>query len=214
MSDIAIYGAGGFGRETALLIQQLSQADESWNLVGFFDDGLKKGTLIDSLPVLGGILELNSYVQPLGVVMAIADPATRRARVESVTNRRITFPVISHPTALMGSSSNGFGQGVIITAGVILTTGIRIGDFSIINLATTIGHDVTLGAFSSIMPQCSISGNVDIGSGAFVGAGARIIQGVSLGANCVVGAGAVVTKSFLDGSRVVGIPARPIDTTS
>lgn len=214
MSDIAIYGAGGFGRETALLIQQLSQADESWNLVGFFDDGLKKGTLIDSLPVLGGIIELNSYAQPLGVVMAIADPATRRARVESVTNRKITFPVISHPTALMGSSSNGFGQGVIITAGVILTTDIRIGDFSIINLATTIGHDVTLGAFASIMPQCSISGNVAVGSGTFVGAGARIIQGVSMGSNCVVGAGAVVTKSFPDGSKVVGIPARPIDTTS
>lgn len=214
MSDIAIYGAGGFGRETALLIQQLSQTDESWNLIGFFDDGLKKGAMVDSLPVLGGIEELNNYTQPLGIVMAIADPANRRTRVEGIINRKVTFPAISHPSALLGSPSNSFGHGVIITAGVILTTGVRIGDFSIINLATTIGHDATVGEFTAIMPQCSISGNVTIGNGTYIGAGARILQGVTLGADCVVGAGAVVTQPFPNGSKVVGVPARAIDTTA
>lgn len=214
MSDIAVYGAGGFGRETALMIQQIAQSGEDWNLVGFFDDGIKTGSLVDSLPVLGGMNELNEYPTPLSVAMAIADPQVRQGCVQRITNKGIRFPILIHPSAGAGSTMNVLERGVLITAGVILTTGIRIGEFAIVNLGATIGHDASIGNFSSIMPQCSISGNVAIGSGTFVGAGARIIQGVSMGSNCVVGAGAVVTKSFPDGSKVVGIPARPIDTTS
>ncbi len=208
MKDLAIFGAGGFGRETAWLIQEVNQVRDSWNLLGFFDDGRKLGTLVDGLPVLGGISELNEYPGHLDVVIAIADPAVRQSLVSKITNKRVGYPSVIHPTALIGAPGNVIGRGCIITAGVILTTGIGIGDFSILNLSTTIGHDVVLEPYTSIMPQCSISGNVRIGTGCFVGAGARILQGVSLGEGCVVGAGAVVTKNFPARARVVGVPAR------
>ena len=40
MKDIAIYGAGGFGREIACLIQMINKSEKKpkWNIVGFFDD--------------------------------------------------------------------------------------------------------------------------------------------------------------------------------
>ena len=46
MKDIAIYGAGGFGREVACMIKHINEsADEPiWNLVGFFDDGKQNCT--------------------------------------------------------------------------------------------------------------------------------------------------------------------------
>lgn len=210
MSDIAVYGAGGFGRETALMIQQIAQAGEDWNLVGFFDDGVKPGTLVDSLPVLGGMKELNAYHGPLSVAMAIADPQVRLGCVTRITNKGIRFPVLIHPSANTGSTMNVLDRGVLITGGVILTTGIRIGEFSIVNLGTTIGHDASIGPYASIMPQCSISGNVSLAAGTFIGAGARILQGVSLGEDTVVGAGAVVTKPFPRNSRLLGVPAQHI----
>ena len=42
MKDIAIYGAGGMGRETACLIERINKASPKtiWNLIGFYDDGL------------------------------------------------------------------------------------------------------------------------------------------------------------------------------
>lgn len=45
MKDIAIYGAGGFGREIACLIMIINGSLEQpeWNLIGFFDDGRHKG---------------------------------------------------------------------------------------------------------------------------------------------------------------------------
>lgn len=210
MKDIAVYGAGGFGRETAWLIQEIAQRDESWNLVGFFDDGLKSGTLVDDLPVLGGLTELNQHTESLDLVVAIADPQIRARCVKSIANGKVHFPAVIHPSVLKGAPGNSFGKGCIVAAGVILTTGITIGDFAIVNLATTLGHDVKLGSFSSVMPQCSISGNVTIGQRVFVGAGARVLQGIGVGEDSVVGAGAVVTKSFPESSRLIGIPAQHI----
>ncbi len=36
--NIAIYGAGGFGKEVACLIDRINDNGGKWNLIGFFDD--------------------------------------------------------------------------------------------------------------------------------------------------------------------------------
>lgn len=210
MRDIVVYGAGGFGREMALLIQQVNQVNDSWNLLGFFDDGVKKGTLVDQLPVLGGIRELNEYVGPLSLILGFADPSLRQSLVGRIENRKVTFPTIVHPTAITGAETNVLGNGCVIQAGVIMTTGIALEDFVIVQGATTIGHDAHLGAYTIIMPGCSISGNVRIGARTMMGTGARILQNLILGQDCIVGAGAVITKSFPEGARLVGVPAKSI----
>ena len=47
MNNIAIYGAGGFGREVACLIKRINEKSPTWNLIGFFDDDPKlKGQMI------------------------------------------------------------------------------------------------------------------------------------------------------------------------
>lgn len=207
MTDLAIYGAGGFGRETALMIEQINAACPKWKLLGYFDDGLEKGAEVNGLPVLGGIAEVNTYAQPLSLVVAVADPGQRRKLVETIQNGNLSFPVLAHPSASLGSVTNFFGEGCIITAGCILTTDIVLGDFSIVNLTSTIGHDVKVGSFCSIMPGCNISGNVQIGEATMMGTGARILQNLTIGKSCRIGAGAVVTKTFGDGLTLIGVPA-------
>ncbi|MDZ4715784.1 MAG: acetyltransferase [Cytophagales bacterium] len=207
MKKIAIYGAGGLGRETALLIQQINMHSNKWELLGFFDDGLKKGEKVNNWTVIGGMDEVAKVDSPLDLVVAIADSQARMRVVEKIYNRIIEFPTLVHPTCLRGDGNNTFGNGCILSAGVILTTGISLGKFTIVNLQTTIGHDVKMGAFVTVMPGCSISGNVQIGPGSMIGTGARILQNLRLGSLCKVGAGAVVTSSFTDGKIIVGIPA-------
>ena len=53
---------------------------------------------------------------------------------------------------------------------------------------------------------------ISIGSGAWIGAGAIIMADV--GANAVVGAGSVVVHPIPAGTRVAGVPARPIVSRS
>lgn len=211
---LAIYGAGGLGREVAVMVEQinrsLSPSNEElcWKLEGFYDDGIAPGTVVDGLPVIGGLEAVNAITTRTSLVIAIADPRIRKGVVEGIDNDQIGFPALVHPQAIAGGETNYFGQGTIITAGCILTTGIVLGDFTIINLSSTLGHDVKVGSFSIVMPGCNISGNVIIGECSLIGTGAKILQNLKLGKNCTVGAGAVVTKCFGDGVTVVGVPAK------
>lgn len=212
MNDIAIYGAGGLGREIALMIGQINASTPgSWNLIGFFDDGKQKNEMVDGYPVVGGTAELNNVRQKLGVVLAIANPSVRKSLVSAIQNRNIDFPLLVHPSALTGSLKfNTLGRGSVITAGNILTTHITLGEFVIVNLGCTIGHDVQIGSFSSLMPGCSISGFVGIGDSVVVGTRASILPHVSVGEGATIGAGAVVTKNVEARATVVGIPAKAI----
>jgi sugar O-acyltransferase (sialic acid O-acetyltransferase NeuD family) len=210
MESIAIYGAGGFGRETALMIEQINQAAPAYKLLGFFDDGRSKGELVDGYPVLGGMKELNASSGPVAVAMAVADPEVRCRLVTSIANENVYFPVLAHPHANLGSALNHLGRGTIVTAGCVLTTAVVTGEFVIINLNSTIGHDVKIGSYCSLMPGCHISGEVTLGEQSLIGTGAVILQRLTLGSRCRVGAGSVVNRSVSENKTVVGIPARPL----
>ena len=116
-----------------------------------------------------------------------------------------------HPSVMLGDqTTNRIGEGCILTASCILTTNVILDAFVIINLASTLGHDVHLKSYSSIMPQCSISGFVTIGERTYIGVGARLLPGLNIGPDVNVGAGAVVTKSIADSLTVAGVPAKEL----
>ena len=70
VKDIAIFGAGGFGREVACLLRKINAVEPTWNFIGFYDDGLEKGSRVDYGEILGGIADLNVVDRPLSVVVA------------------------------------------------------------------------------------------------------------------------------------------------
>ncbi|MFN5169257.1 MAG: acetyltransferase [Cyclobacteriaceae bacterium] len=207
---IAIYGAGGFGRETALLVQQINAANPQWDFLGFFDDGLPRGSRVGDALVLGGIEDaLASDVENLA--LAIADGGIRSKLFETLKWKGFRFPTLIHPSVNLGSTRNRIGQGCLISAGSIFTSDVVVDEFVIINLAVTIGHDVHLHSFSSVMPACHLSGNVIVKSGAYLGTGAKILQGVTIGEATKVGAGSVVLHNVPAGVTAVGVPARIIE---
>lgn len=210
MRDLAIYGAGGFGRETSLMIEQINQVEKRWNVTGFYDDKIKQGERVDGYAVLGGLPEVKKLPASSSLVVAVADPLLRRKIVEQLKDQAFDYPVLIHPRAMTGSTSNSIGRGCIITAGCIFTTAISLGEFCIINLAATIGHDARIGNYTTIMPGCNISGNVSIGMLSMIGTGVQILQNLTLGDACKVGAGAVVTKNFGNSATLIGIPASQI----
>ena len=85
VKDIAIFGAGGFGREVACLLRKINAVEPTWNFVGFYDDGLEKGSRVDYGEILGGIADLNVVDRPLSVVVALGNPKT----LQTVTLRRV-----------------------------------------------------------------------------------------------------------------------------
>ena len=55
MKKIAIYGAGGFGKEIHQLIDRINSLNQVWEIIGYFDDGVPVGANINGLKVLGSL---------------------------------------------------------------------------------------------------------------------------------------------------------------
>ncbi len=212
MKNIAIFGVGGFGREVQMLIEQINSNGRVWNFIGFFDDGVQTGTVVNEFQVLGGVKELNDWNKDsLALVFAIGNPVTKKKIISKINNPKLFFPVLVHPNVQIGSSKFvTIGEGSIIAAGNLITVNISIGKHVILNLACTVGHDTVISDYSSFMPSVNISGEVNIGECVYVGTGAKIINQLQIGANTIVGAGAVVSKTLPANCTAVGIPAKPI----
>lgn len=212
MKKIAIYGAGGFGREVHMLIEQINYVKAEWEFLGFFDDDFeKKGKQINGFEVLGGLNELNKLKEELFLVLAIGNPTTKKKIINKLNNSYLKFPRLIHPNVLLGDPKYlEIGEGTIICASNIITCNIKIGKHVILNLACTIGHDTIINDYCSFMPTVNISGEVLIEEGVYVGTGAKIINQLTIGSNTIVGAGAVVSKNLPSNCTAVGIPAKPI----
>ncbi|RZL14526.1 MAG: acetyltransferase [Pedobacter sp.] len=210
MKDIAIIGAGGFGREVKMLIDQINRHQPAYNLVGFYDDGVRSGTIINGFPVLGEVEMINRVTRNICIIVAIGSPQLKEKMISKINNPFISYPTLIHPNALIGDDNVNLGKGCIICAGTIITVNIDIGDHVILNLSCTVGHDSKIGNYCSFMPSVNVSGEVNINDYVYIGTGAKIINQLEIGTHSIIGAGAVVSRSIPAKCTAVGIPAKPI----
>jgi sugar O-acyltransferase (sialic acid O-acetyltransferase NeuD family) len=204
-NDLAIYGAGGLGREILCLARLLGR----WNILGFIDDGLPAGTRVAGLPVLGGE-DLFSREKPLDVVIGFADPKNKAKTAERLKKiPGLNFPVLIAPDAYVEQDA-ALGQGCVVGHFCFVSTGARLGEFTFLNTAAQIGHDVQTGRCCSFMPMSEVSGHVTVGSQTLFGAQSFILQGLNIGSNAVIGAGSRVLRNVPDNVTVFGSPAQVI----
>ena len=210
MKTIAIFGAGGFGREVAALICAINKSQPIWDIIGFFDDGVAKGTQISHFgKVLGGMDELNGWDRPLDLAVAIGTPSSLRYVVERINNKNVSFPNVIHPDFLLSDPDTfRIGEGNIISRGCSCSCDVTIGNFNVINSNIGFGHDNRVGNYNVFMPSASISGEVSFGECNLIGVGAIILQQIKIGNNVRLGAGAVLMTRPKDGNTYIGNPAK------
>ncbi|WP_163193870.1 acetyltransferase [Clostridium thermarum] len=212
MKEILIVGAGGVGKETALLIEQINEVKPTWRLLGFLDDNKSlHGTEINGYKVLGGIDEIESFTN-VYAVCAIASYNVKKKIVEKLCNTNISFASIVHPSISIHRTCS-IGEDVIIYSGVTMTSNVKIGNHVILSPGCGIGHEAVVEDYCSILWDVNISGNVHIGTGCFLGTGSTVIQNIRLGREAIIGAGAVVIKDVPEGCTAVGVPARVVKVT-
>ena len=210
---IAIYGAGGFGKEVACLLNKINEEEPLWELVGFFDDGIEIGKEVSHFgKVLGGINELNAWPTELSVAFTIGNPMTVEMLVSKVTNPKIQFPNIIAPTVYFADPETfKIGKGNIIQKHCSFSCDVTIGDFNVMDGADVFGHDDVVGSFNVFMPAMRISGEVTIGDGNFFGVGSIILQQIKVGNNIRLGAASVLMRKPKDGHLYMGNPAKKIE---
>lgn len=192
-----IIGAGGFGREIYWSMNPVERA----NTVFFVDDAYWDGTNEKTLPL--SLFEWSKYE----VIVAIADSFHRERIVNSLSKRTKYFTHI-HPSAQIHGEDVEIGEGSIICAGSIITTNVKIGKHSHINLITTIGHDCIIGDYFTTAPGVQISGNGKIGNRVYFGTRSCMKQKLTICDDVIIGMNAGVVKNITESGTYVGTPAK------
>ena len=209
---VVMVGASGFGREALDVLEAMQAAGADIEIAGVVDDrpselNLQRlnergvaylGTIADWLD---GSLAVDSYI------LGIGSPQVRRMLVEKLDARGCRAFTAIHPNASIGSRA-AIAEGVVVCAGAVISTNVRLERHVHVNPNATIGHDSVLREFVSINPASVISGEVVIEPGVLIGAAALVLQQLTVGANTTVGAAALVTKDVPEDVVVKGVPGR------
>lgn len=213
MNPLVIVGAGGLGRETAFLVEQIndgSYEEPQWDLRGFVDDddALQEKD-VQGLPILGDVAWLAKQ-RGLHYAIAVGDSAARCRLAHMLNETPLTPATLIHPSVPLHCTAR-VEAGAIICQGVALTVAVHIGRHALLDVQSNVSHDAVVDEFATVHPGVHLTGNTRIGAGAELGAGAVVLPGVSVGERAVVGAGAVVHRDLPAECTAVGVPARPLD---
>lgn len=213
MKDIAIFGAGGFGREVACLINRINQKEPTWNFVGFFDDDEKIwGAWNEYGKVIGGKKQLNEWDEELALVITIGSPQILHKIVVDITNPNITYPNLVDPTVdFLDPDNVRMGKGNVICAKCFVSCNVEMGDFNLYNVSDGIGHDSSIGNYNVIMPNVNISGGVQIGDENMLGVKSTVLQYLKIGNQVRLGANSLLMKNAKDGLLYIGNPAKKME---
>lgn len=213
MQKIVIIGAGGFGRETAFLVEEINRQKPCWELLGFLDENVAMhGKSLNGYSVLGGLDWCLDHSNT-AFACAIGNPQSRKKVVGILKQSGTQFPNLIHPNVI-NYPGNILKAGNIIHPGNIINVNVSVGNYVCFEMGSTIGHDVVIQDLVSVMPGVNVAGNVVLEEGCFLGTGCSIIQGKRIGKWSIVGAGSVVIDDVPPYSTVVGVPARVVHTAS
>lgn len=211
MKNIAIIGFGGLAKE---VYYQIIQTTPDVNVTFFVDEQY----LPRSSRANGGfkIESLDDYRKKYHnyvTYVCLGDSKKRKEIVNSLPSD-VFYGIFIHKSVNFLNEYN-IGVGTIILSNCIISNNVTIGDFCILNLATTVGHDTKIADFVSTMPQVSISGNVSVGSDVYIGTNASIRDGVCIEGGITIGMQSAVVKDISNnaqGSAVyAGVPAKMIN---
>lgn len=199
--SVVIIGASGHGKVIADTV--LKSGDK---VVGFLDDGVKKGTQIVGFSVLGKTEDYKNYAD-CEFVIAIGDSYIR----EKIANELpVKWYTAIHPTAVISSLDVEIGEGTVVMANAVINSSAKIGKHCIINTGAIVEHDNVLEDYVHLSPNVVLSGIVKVGKSTHIGAGSCTKQVLNIASDCVFGAGSVIVKDITESGIYAGVPVRKI----
>ncbi len=207
MEPIYIIGSGGFAKEVCSLILSLKQ----FEIISFIDIVSKPAIYLHG-KIIPVISENDFFKMDVSKNTNLAIGVGNPLRIKNIAHNfsQYKFPNLIHPSSIIDFEVVSIGKGNIITAGVIFTTCIKIGDFNLFNLYSTIGHDAHIGNFNVINPKVCISGEVHIGDCNLIGVNSTILQNIKIGNFTTIGANSLIIRATKDNLTYVGSPATVI----
>lgn len=175
----------------------------------FLDDNSRKiGSVFAGCPVVNTVDYLLQIKEPTKVVIGIAFPKIKESiAAKLMTNPNLQFPSLIAQNAWL-SKDVVVGKGCIVYPGCCINYGSTLKDFVVMNMNCSLGHHAFVDNYSSLAPGVNFGGHTHIGKCVDMGIGSSTLQSVTIGDYSVVGGQTMVTKSFPENSKIIGVPGR------
>ena len=214
MKNILIYGASGHAK----MIVDIIQKTNNYIMTGFVDCYKPINDVVYGHKIIGNLEQIPKLIKELnieGIVIGIGENITRMEKYHEIKKiaPNLEFVAIVHPTATIAEDVL-ITEGTVIMANVVINADAKIGRFSILNTASTFGHDCEMDDFSSLASGVTIAGNVKIGFCSAICLGATIIQNLTIGDHTIIGAGSIVLKSIGNNMKAFGSPIHTVKDRS
>lgn len=206
---LVVLGAGEFARQIMEILHTVNREKPRFHLLGFLDRVNERK--ITDLHILGGDEQLASLNAEY--LIGVGSPRLRRKLGTMAEDIGSKPAMLVHPAAWIDRDTE-VGPGALVAGCAHIQYGARVGRHVIVNIGAIIGHDCQVGDYSSVAGNVMIGARARIGDDVFVGMNSVVMSDVKVGDRAVIGAGAVVTKDVPADTCVVGVPARPLKSTS
>lgn len=192
---VIVLGAGGHARVALDVLKLMKE-----KAVGVTDaDQARVSRERMAVPVLGNDDAVTGFkpdevllVNGLGSIEVSSKRAEIFNRFKKLGYRFLT---LIHPSAVVAEDVQ-IGEGAQVMAGVVIQTGSKIGENTIINTRASVDHDCSIGSHVHIAPGVVLSGGVSIGDGCHLGPCAVVIQGISIAPRSFVRAQLLVYRNI------------------
>ncbi|MBN3264075.1 NeuD/PglB/VioB family sugar acetyltransferase [Pectobacterium brasiliense] len=201
---LAIYGAGGLGREVLILAQLINTYQSRWNEIFFIDD-FNPGRELKGIAVRD--FESISTTRDVEVVIAVGEPSARESLADKVKSSGLTLATLIHPNVYL-SNCTVVGKGCVLCHGVYVSCDVIIRDNAFLQPYASVGHDCVIGEHAVLSTFVTLAGHCTIGARTFVGMSSVVKENTSIGYDTIVGMGAVVFNEVESGVVALGNPAR------
>lgn len=201
---LAIFGAGGMGRELADIVIRSPRIRSRYTSILFVSDRPEG-------PVQGIPVAIPDDLLPDDeLCLALGNSSDRRRLAERFAHQPAATVISDH--ALI-SPSAVIGQGAIICDFAMVNNAAVIGRHFLANAYAQVSHDCVIGDYVTLSPKASCNGWIHVEDEVFVGAGAVIRNGSSaqrlcIGRTSVIGMGATVLKDVPPGGVALGMSLR------
>lgn len=205
---LAVYGAGGLGREVMELAKIINKKLDCWEKMIFVVDNPTE-EFVNGFPTLSYEQAKEQYKNLLEVSVGIGEPITRYNIFEKLEKDKINLVNLVHPDVYIPDTTT-LGKGVTIQYGCFISCNVSIGDYVYIQPQANVGHNDVIGKGVIISGFCNLAGNVHIGSYSYLGISSCVMENINIGEWSIVGMASAVYKDIPDEMIAMGNPARPM----
>jgi len=206
MKKIGIIGFSSFTRE---IICNLKKKFD----IFISDDYYNKNEFSSNIPNIKKKYNCNIYkisnfnTVTYDALITISNIDLRKNIINDMPKNTSYYTYIDKSARIMDKNCI-IGKGSIICAGAVLTSNIKIGNFSHININTVIGHDTIIGPYFTSAPGTIVSGNCVIGESVYCGTNSSIREKIKICDNVVLGLNAGVVKNITIEGVYTGTPCK------